>query len=161
MKNLFFASCFVAGVALLAGCGGGDANLPDTVDAAGVVTLDGQPLDNASIVLAPVEAGEGKYPAYGSSDEDGGFELKAFEAKDGAVPGSYKVRVVRSIPVTAGGDPIDLGEDSEHASEGDDSDIDYKNDLPEPYADFNNSGLTLEIPEDGSSDLKIELVSNP
>jgi hypothetical protein len=147
-----------AAMLLLAGCGGGEGgDLPATVDANGVVTLDGTPVEGASVVFAPVAPGE--YPAFAMSDGNGKFELKAFEAKGGAVPGSYKVQVSKTVEVAGANKNVDLGEDAEHADQGEEANLMWENALPEKYANPDSSGLTVEIPSDGTNDIKLELVS--
>lgn len=149
-----------AAVALVSsGCGlVGDDNLPATVDAEGVITLDGQTIERAQIVLLPID---GSHPARGISDARGRFALKAFEAKDGAVPGSYRVRVSRTIEVTGDApDAKQLGDDAEHMSEEEKAGVQWVNDLPTIYADPVKSGLTLDIPPEGTDSLELKLVSN-
>ena len=149
---------------LLAGCSGGDdmwtKDLPDTVPASGVVLLDGKPVGGAVVVLAPVAPG--KYPAQALTDEDGEFALDAFPSKEGAVPGSYQVAVTKNIEAGAGKtkDPSSYGLDAAHAAAAPPP-SEFKNMLPETYAVPTTSGLTLEIPEEGTSELKIELKSAP
>lgn len=149
---------------LLAGCSGGEdqwtKELPETVEASGVVLLDGKPVERAAIVFAPVPPG--KHPAQGLTDSEGEFHLKAFPAKEGAVPGSYQVGVTKNVETGAGPpkDPSFYGEDAEHAAESP-APIEFKNVLPQQYANPANSGLTVEIPPGGTSELKIELKSSP
>ena len=147
---------------LLAGCSGGEdewaKNLPDTVPASGVVLLDGEPVASAIVVLAPVAPG--KYPAQALTDEDGEFALNAFPAKEGAVPGSYQVAVTKNVAAGAGKakDPSSYGLDAGHAAALPEA-PDFKNVLPEKYAVPGMSGLVVNIPPEGTSELKIELKS--
>lgn len=150
----------------LAGCfGGGDQwtkNLPQTVKASGVVTHNGTPVENASVVFAPIAPGE--HAASGRTDSRGRFELKAFPSKDGAVPGKYRVAVSKTVEKMMKYEiaAVDAGEDAEHAEEDDESPqfeegVGWENVLPKQYANPNNSGIELEIPEDGTASLEIEL----
>ena len=149
---------------LLAGCSDGEdewtRELPETVPAGGVVLLDGKPVEGATVVFAP--APPGKYPATAVTSSDGEFELKAFPSKEGAVPGSYQAGVTKNVETGAGKpkDPSFYGLDAEHAEEAPPP-IEYKNVLPQQYADPASSGLTVEIPAGGTSELKIELKSGP
>lgn len=73
------------------GCGGGiDEDLPETVAVSGVVTYQGKPVPDASIMFYPLE---GRKPATGRSDTDGKFTLRTFEKADGAIPGEHQVTV--------------------------------------------------------------------
>lgn len=154
----------LAGVLLLAGCSGGDdqwtRDLPKTVTGAGVVLLDGEPVEGAVVVLAPVAPG--KHPAQALTRSGGEFSLNAFPSKEGAVPGSYQVAVTKNVESGGGKrkDPSFYGEDAEHAAALPEA-TEFKNVLPEKYAVPGMSGLVVNIPPEGTSDLRIELKSAP
>ena len=144
---------------LLAGCGNVDDGLPRTVEASGIVTCDGEPLEGGAIV---VMQDDGKYFARGISDNRGRFSLDAFETKSGAVPGKYKMTISKTVTVdkaTPTVTPKGLDDDQEHAAEGDPerANASWVNDLPNKYSNPTTSGLEVTIPEEGTSDLKIEL----
>lgn len=155
------AATAAVGVFALAGCSSSEdewsRNLPETVPAEGVVLLDGKPVEGAVVVFSPVAPG--KYPAQGVTDTDGEFSLKAFPSKEGAVAGSYQVGVTKNVEKPTGkARKENFGPDAEHAA-----DLpppsEWENLLPNRYANPANSGLTMEIPADGTSELKIELKS--
>ncbi len=157
MHNLvsFFACCLMMS---FVGCSVDDG-LPRTVNASGVVTLDGEPIDGASIVFAEAS---GVHSAQGLSDSKGRFSLDAFEAKKGAVPGSYKITVSKTVTVERSVNQKQmkaLAEDAQHAADGggETANVSWVNDLPQRYAGFVTSGLEATVPEDGTSELKIEL----
>jgi hypothetical protein len=75
-------------------CGGKDS--PVAVE--GIVTLDGAPVEGASVTFTP--EGEGGQPAYGLTDTEGAFWLTTFSEQTGALPGAYKVLVTKTEPVT-------------------------------------------------------------
>jgi hypothetical protein len=131
---------------LLAGCGPDVSHLPATVPAEGTVTLDGAPVENAAVSFI---ADSGNYHATALTDATGKFRLRAFQEKEGAVPGSYKVEVNKTV-VTGGGDA---------GTEGEGGPVNVQFGLPEKYATIGTSGLTSTIPESGATDLKIELQS--
>lgn len=79
------ASLLVAGLAALSGCGGGGY-----VSVSGLVTLDGEPLPEATVSFVPDGGGE---IATGVTDEDGRFSLTS-NRDTGAKPGVYKVTIV-------------------------------------------------------------------
>jgi hypothetical protein len=61
----------------------------------GVVTLDGQPLESATVLFMPQD-GAGR-PASAFTDHDGSFSLTTFTAGDGALPGDYHVVVRKTL----------------------------------------------------------------
>jgi len=76
---------------VVAGCG----NRPSKVT--GTVTLDGTPVEGATVTFIPVD-GKAR-SASGSTSADGTFELTTFKDKDGALPGDYKVTVSYRDPI--------------------------------------------------------------
>src|SRR5439155_21771899 len=139
--------CFVSLVAVL-GCSSAGSNLPKTVPASGVVTLDGKPVDGAQVVLVP--AGAGTTGAEGVTNSSGRFSLRAYDEKEGAIPGEYKAQVSKTIQVKVegakgsldGGDPVRF----EYA-------------VPAKYTGFKTSGLTVSIPDTGNRDINLALTS--
>jgi len=73
-------------LAAVAGCGKGE-----TVPLQGTVTLDGRPLQGATVHFIAQDP-EGR-DAIGSTDAEGVFRLSTFERDDGALRGRYKVIV--------------------------------------------------------------------
>ncbi len=138
-------------IAVSIGCNGGD-NLPETVEASGVVTLDGQPVEGAAIVFID---DQGQYTARGMSDKEGRFSLNAFEQKKGAVPGTYKAVVTKTVEQQTEGASIG-GEEAEHA--GDEANTMIVNLLPQKYS-IPSGELTVTIPPEGTSDIKLDLSS--
>lgn len=146
------------------GCFSGDdqwtKNLPDTVEASGVVRHNGKPVEGASVVFAPIEPGE--HAARGRTDENGKFSMQAFPSKEGAVPGKYNVAVSKTIETTMTYEiPAEASEDAEHAEEATEGrteeGVGWKNILPQRYASPLSSGLEMEVPVDGTESLEIEL----
>ncbi len=76
------------------------ADWPDPVPATGKVTANGQPLDKASVFLAP-DAGTPGQGAAGTTDSDGKFSLFTLtpdgKLREGAIPGKYRVSVSRLV----------------------------------------------------------------
>lgn len=143
MRTVSLLACFCA--LLLMGCGSQDdkwkKDRPKTAPAAGVITLDGKPLDGAQVVLVPES---GTHGASALSAADGSFRLSAFPPDDGAVPGSYKVMIVKSIVP--------------ELQEGETAELAYAKLLvPKKYTDANTSGLMVDIPDAGKTDIKLEL----
>lgn len=130
----------VVGIALLAGCGGRSG--PATVNASGVVTLDGVGVAKAQVVFLDDAA---QYPASATTDEQGNFSLKTNGEFDGAVPGNYKVQVSKTL----------LSGNEDGGAE-----VTISHGLPKKYASVVTSGMTFTVPESGTSDIKLELSSN-
>jgi prepilin-type processing-associated H-X9-DG protein len=64
------------------------------VSVSGHVTLDGQPVEGATVVFTPTE--QGGRVAKGATDATGRFALKSSETGDGAKPGTYRVSVSKT-----------------------------------------------------------------
>lgn len=65
-------SCSVALVVLVSACGGPPSDQPDLSPVEGVVTLDGEPVESASISFQPTD---GRRGAQGRTDANGRYEL--------------------------------------------------------------------------------------
>lgn len=152
--------CFpLLGLVALCGCGPDTSGLPKTVPAEGMLLLDGQPVHGASLVASP-EGGE--HGANGLSDESGHFKLDAFPGlKSGAVPGTYKVIVSKTVEVQGEADsgPPPASDDAAHAAESTTAGVSWVNELPDKYSGFDTTDLVVTIPEEGTTDLKLELSS--
>lgn len=79
LSGLVFSVC-------LLGCG---SSGPEIASVEGTVTLDGQPLANASVVFVP----EGGRPAGASTDAQGKYVLNFSGGRKGALPGKNVVRI--------------------------------------------------------------------
>ena len=142
-------------LALLVTTGCSKEKGPRTVPAEGIVTLDGAPVEGAAVVFV---SDGGAYSAMGMSDVEGKFSLDAFEFKTGAVPGKYFAIVTKTVEITSNSPEV-KGEEAEHASEnGEDVQLGVKNDLPTRY-EQPKPEFQFTIPEDGTTDLKLELTS--
>ena len=134
------------GSIIVAGCGqvGPVADTFDTVAAQGTLTSDGKPLAFYQVTLVP----EGKRPAAGTTDEKGHFVLGTNNPGDGAVVGKHKV-VVAFV-----GPPSDITPDMNN----------YKPPKPpvklhKKYSSEQTTDLTVDIPDAGIDDLKIEVTA--
>ena len=127
---------------VFAGCESGP-KLPATAPAEGVVTLDGKPTADVTIIFI---ADQGTYNATDVTDKSRKFQMKAFEQKSGAVPGSYKVEFNKTIVETLGGKGGEPG-------------VNLKYGVPQKYANMVTSGITWKVTEKGDKNIKFELVS--
>jgi hypothetical protein len=138
----------LCGLFAVAGCTSKGSHLPRTVPAKGVVTLDGKPVDGAQVVLVP--SGEAATGAYATTDASGRFSLRAFEEKDGAIPGEYKVQITKTVEVRLAG--------AKGSVDGGDP-VRFEYGVPAKYTDVKRSGLTITIPDDGKTDIEFALAS--
>lgn len=97
-----FAFCLALWCIASAGCG----SAVSTEYVEGVVTLDGSPVADATVMFTPVDAGQGA-PATGITDANGVYRLTAVvvgEARPtagaGTLPGEYFVGVIKSVTET-------------------------------------------------------------
>jgi hypothetical protein len=124
--------------ALAAGCsGGGGPVLPVN----GIVTLDGKPLDGATVTFYPEgEGGRG----FAKTGTDGKFVIAGMKNEAGLAPGKYKVTVSR-MNLPGGG----ASDDPTSPAVGAVTDADIKNDLPAIYSDPSQTVLSYSVTGDG------------
>lgn len=123
----------------LTGCGGSSDRLK-VVPVSGVVTFNGQPLPNGSLLFVPVQDGPS---AQAILKSDGTFSAGTYETADGVVPGEYQVSI------TAFDIPVDQELDASAPSP--------KSLIPDRYRSPEQSGLTATITGDGKNELRFEL----
>src|SRR5690606_7977465 len=115
---------------------------PAVVAVSGKVTYNGQPLPYGSVGFQPVQG----QPSGGAIQPDGTFRLSTFSEFDGAIPGSYKVKVTcyssqrpSEVSKPRVGEFV-LGESL----------------IPAKYTFLDQSGLTAEVPAEGTDSILIE-----
>ena len=117
-----------------------------TVAAEGILTYQGKPLAFHEVMVIP----EDERPAIGLTDEEGHFVLGTNRSDDGAVVGTHQVAIVYV------GDPADQpGNDGPVSGYTPPAPPSIKIDAK--YSNVKTSGLTLEIPASGATDLSIDL----
>jgi hypothetical protein len=152
MKNVFPGSLVsgatfaVIALPLVLGCGdsGPKADIETTVTASGTVTFEDAPLEFYQVTFQP----EGHRVASGVSDAAGKFVLGTNKQGDGAVAGSHKVSVVYVGPPNT--DPNAGMNDFKPPPP-------PKVKIPAKYHRPETSGITIEVPAGGSSDLHVDL----
>jgi hypothetical protein len=155
---------------ILAGCGGG-SDRPSLAPASGIVTLNDEPVEGASLTFVPVAGGR---PGSAITDAQGRYTIKTYQDAPGAIIGEHKVAVIKiSGPgvYAIQGDAPAKPPASEGADDGSDSlseiavfdsaeakepEIIY--DVPQKYMNANESGLLVTVPPEGSSELHLQLV---
>jgi len=137
------AVCLLFAIGLAGnGCSSG-ASVEHTVLARGVLTHKGQPLSYYAVTLQPLEGQRG---AAGETDEQGHFVMGTNSAGDGALPGKHRIGIAYLGPPASRPD----GQNNFTAPQ-------PKVKLSAKYASPETSGLTVEVPPSGTSDLKIEV----
>ncbi|MGE3777044.1 MAG: hypothetical protein AB7F89_07675 [Pirellulaceae bacterium] len=118
------------------------------VPVAGTLTYQGEPLESFQVTFKPAD---GRRVATGTTDAMGKFTLGTNAPGDGAPPGQHKIAVNWLDPASA-------------TATGQEAIIDNPALLPKPsvkipkkYHNPETSGLTLDVPADGLSDVKLNL----
>lgn len=131
-------TCVIVALMFASGCGG--AERIGTVPAKGKVLLDGQPLAGANIRFFP-----DKGPAAsGFTNDAGEFVMDTNGDNAGVLPGTHQVAVEKMGPF----DPKDAYAPRERIT-------------PEKYSSIQSSGITVTIPDEGKTDIVIELTGKP
>ncbi len=133
----------------LAGCGNGR---PALVKAVGQVKLNGEPLPDAIVFVAPIETGVSKYgrPSQAVTDAQGNFTFTTYQPGDGLPAGKYKLGVLKRENV---GKPLTEESSEDAVANG----VKYSWTVPEYYADIDSSGLSIEVDSKGITPAVIEL----
>ena len=138
----------------LAGCSAENTN-PRTVKVSGTVIEKGKGVEGASVVFVPTSK-EGQ-AAFGTTDASGKYELMTFVLKDGAVPGTYKVKLSKYDKPAAGTQVFkDSDEEQKYYQENPKASQPAKNHLPAKYANDATSGLSHTV-GDKTSTFDIEI----
>jgi hypothetical protein len=124
-------------VATVAGCGG-QQNVP----VEGRVTLNGQPLRDATVTFSQLRASD-PGPFTGTSDADGKFTLgTADKQQTGAAPGEYMV-MITTVKTPAGADEYTPPPTEKEIVPG----------------DWRNGSQRFTVPADGKTDVSFDLTS--
>lgn len=127
----------------VAGCGSSDrpADLPELHPTTVKVTLDGEPLDGATVTLAPQSS---KWSATGTTDEQGVATMLTNGRYEGVVEGEYKVGVNKLSKPTSDAPAADLSyEEAQKLYMEQQKEI--KSLVPEGYTVASRSPLELEV----------------
>lgn len=144
---------------ILPGCGQGTdfwkSRRPSTTVAKGIVTYRGNPLPKAMIIFQPTDTTA--VAASATTNAAGEFELRSFPPAAGAVPGNYQVMIFKT----------DYDDPKYDVMPVNNNDPDYMKETADPqpvslipvrYNDPKLSGLTAQIPTDGTTALRFDLV---
>jgi hypothetical protein len=124
---------------------------PRRVPAGGMVEIDGQPVEDATVVfVTQSEDGKKEYAALGLTDKMGKFRLTTFRPKDGAIVGKHLVGIEKTAAVTT---------NSARGLSPEDQPKVVKNVLPEKYRVYSKSGLEADVTEKGPNEFVFRLES--
>ena len=144
--------CLVLALVFI-GCGpAADPNRETTVPVTGTVTYSGEPVEGAMVTFV-TGAAEGR-GAFGTTDASGKFSLMTYVAGDGAVPGSYRVKISKTVMEGAPSEE-EIKQYDEKGAEppfGQEKDM-----LPAKYKNEAESGLTAEVKEGAENNFPFEL----
>ena len=134
--------------ALTAGCG---YRRPALTKSRALVTLDGEPVAGAAVMLMPTTGGR---PVSGVTDDSGWALFSTFGSRDGIPAGEYKVVVSKLVlkeyaAKRAAADSMALFSDS-----------DYDNLLPTRYASHTSTDLAVTV-DRGTREITLALASKP
>lgn len=165
LLNRLLIVCLGTGIVL--GCSRGPSR-PKTYPVSGTVTLNGQPVEGATVVFVPksVAGGpaapasaqaQGPQVATGETDAQGRYQLGTFGKGDGAVPGEYLVKVFKySKPQVTSGTGAGEDENYQPPDENAPPPPPLKSLLPEKYANENTSGLSFTVePKNNTFDIQL------
>jgi hypothetical protein len=132
----------------LPGCGGSDR--PSFHKVQGKVTLDGEPLAEATLTFERIAGEQMKFarPSICISGPDGTFAPWTMMEGDGLPAGKYRVGVFAQKP--AGGPPLTEGmSDAEYAR------IKWKSVVPTKYNTTATSGIEIEVTPEGMNPMRL------
>lgn len=157
MIRTFLYGCLLICSVLLVGCGGGD--IPKTVPVTGTVTLDGKPIEGATVNFI---SDEGSITASGKTDANGKFSLQAIigsQTATGTVVGSHGVAVVKTE--SSGQEVTDPKAMMAQMTTNPAITSQFKQKylIPEKYSNPLQSKLKFQVTDAGPNDFKIELAS--
>lgn len=136
-------------ILLVIGSGCGGSGKP--IKTEGLVTLDGKPVEGATVTFHP-EAEKG-HVATGLTDGDGVFRLQTFADGDGALPGEYKVTVTKTEAVA--GPPSASGPEQMMKTMFN-RPKKRSSLLPREYADSSKTPLRVHVPHEGPVELQLK-----
>jgi hypothetical protein len=101
ISRVLTSLALVSWVAICSGCGDG----PRLVPVAGTVTLDGEPLEGATLSFVPVEGNPVSTAGSDVSGPRGNFQM-TYNGRAGLAPGKYKVMISKTVEVAPKGKEI-------------------------------------------------------
>jgi hypothetical protein len=149
-KQIFFVLLCVLSII---GCN--RSPIPGLVPASGTILLDGQPIDGVSIVFTPQTGTTSDRIASTVSLENGTFILNTL-GHSGALPGKYNVVLLKETLISK----VSPEEEEKMLRDGEiPPEPEHVYHIPKHYQSAATSGIVIEIPEKGNTNIRIELQS--
>ena len=150
-RRFLTANTSVAVLLTLVGCSSDNSTSqrPRVVPVSGRVIANGQPLAGAHVTFTNTQANRS---AFAKTDEEGKFRLTTFKPNDGAVPGKQQISVSKLESIEQANAGVDRTTTPNAAPTAARRWL-----IPRHYGDIRTSGLSAEVPEEGISDLILEL----
>jgi hypothetical protein len=148
MCHIRIASILCLGLSIVLGCNSAPEN-PATYPVTGKVTYQNQPVEGATVVLV-AQSTDGR-GAVGNTDAEGNFKVGTFGEGDGALPGSYKIKVFKYEMIAEApkdDDDVMTAEEEQAAYTGVEDIEEGGNLLPLKYEDPNTSGFSVDVVSD-------------
>ncbi len=119
----------------------------------GIVTLDGEPVPEATVTFLPTKETPPMEMATGMTDANGAYKLSSVtgQATAGAVAGEYKVLVTK---VTTDGNEVEYGAIRSVNA------VKYTHHVPAVYRDSQKTPLTVTVIK-GKNNIPLKLTKNP
>jgi hypothetical protein len=142
------------------GCTGGVGR---PVKTEGSIVLEGKPVAGATVTFHPEKKEQGRV-ATGLTDEDGVFQLQTFASDDGALPGDYRVTVIKTEALAA---PPVAGDREKHKEWmmktmfNRSKPKSRATPLPKEYADPATTPLRVHVPSEGQVRFELRKVAGP
>lgn len=142
-RKAISAFLVVSGLLSTLGCGGGYEG-PPLLEAGGLVTFKGQPVEDATVVFIPSDTSNGLRAMQVMTDSEGEFSLATLpeqseEFLSGAPAGEYLVEISKRLQSPDG------------------RRMPAKNLLPKRYAQAKQSGLMAKIQQDSENHFTFDL----
>lgn len=141
------------------GAGGDDAGRQPVFTVTGTVTLNGSPLENATVAFAPQA---GQPTAVGSTDAQGKFVLTTYEYGDGAAAGAFAVVINKTVAAPASTGAASSGGDHEATEQAGlahdaDSESAGVGMVPAQYTRAADTPLSADVKTSGENNFTFEL----
>ncbi|QDT91799.1 carboxypeptidase-like regulatory domain-containing protein [Gimesia algae] len=141
IDQLKYIACLLFSTVFLSGCGS-DLDSRPTVEIMGTVTMDGSPLQEASIQFTSPKTGES---AYANLDKNGKYSITFPKADIGS---AYEITI--TPPVVEEENAMALAEQSQNKS---------TTKIPAKYSDRTTSGLSARVEQAGTNEANFDLKS--
>lgn len=147
MRNI----CCLLGLVFIIGCGGAPAG-PTLVSATGTVLFKGKPISGATVSMT----GEKGQLSTGFTDSEGKFRMTT-GGRPGVPVGKAKVGITKAVAAAGGKDvktytPEDML-NMQKAGGGVATELVAKSEIPEKYANPDQSGLEAVVDKDGKNNV--------